>query len=136
MMRYTPVLGVILMVFSLACLPLHGLAELGSYDNYSINNIFEFIPRANETTTSDNKSLDEAKELLKEIASQSEEMLNQSKEEYLRAKNESGMNSSAIDDFEAMISGIEQLIRFMNDLIDGAITILDHITSFTKKYLP
>jgi len=110
-MRNIPVLGVILMVF-LACLPAPGLAEPNSPGN---------------------KSLDQAKELLKEMTSQSEEMLNQSQKEYEWAKNESGMNSSDLQDFEAMMSGIEQLISFLNDLIDSAVTIIDHITAFTKK---
>lgn len=111
MMRNIPVLGVILMVF-LACLPVPGLAEPNSPGN---------------------KSLDEAKEMLKEMTSQSEEMLNQSQKEYAEAKNSSGMNSTAIDDFEATLSVIEQLINTMTDLIDSAVTIIDHITAFTKK---
>jgi predicted PurR-regulated permease PerM len=111
MMRNISVLGVSLMVF-LACLPVPGLAEPDSPGN---------------------KSLDEAKEMLKEMTSQSEEMLNQSKKEYEWAKNESGMNSSDLQDFEAMMSGIKQLISFLNDLIDSAVTIIDHITAFTKK---
>ena len=123
------VLGVTLMVL-LAFLPAPGLAEP---DNDGIGNFSEFIQQANETTASGNTSLDEAKELLKKMSSQSEEMLNQSQKDYAVAKNESGMNSSAIGDFEAMISGIEQLINFMTDLIDSAVTIIDHITAFTKK---
>lgn len=110
-MRNIQVLGVILMVF-LACLPVPGLAEPNSPGN---------------------KSLDQAKELLKNMSSQSEEMLNQSQKEYEWAKNASGMNSSAIDDFEAMMSGIEQLISFLNGLIDSTVTIIEHITAFTKK---
>lgn len=112
-MRNIPVLGVILRVF-LACLPVPGLAEPNSPGN---------------------RSLDQAKEMLKEMTSQSEEMLmlNQSQKEYEWAKNESGMNSSDLQDFEAMMSGIEQLISFLNDLIDSAVTIIDHITTFTKK---
>ncbi|MCD6455452.1 MAG: hypothetical protein J7K81_01485 [Methanophagales archaeon] len=113
-MRNIPVLGVILMVF-LACLPVSGLAEPDSPGN---------------------KSLDEAKELLKNMTSQSEEMLNRSQEEYAEAKNASGMNSSNLQDFEAMMSGIEQLISFLNDLIDSAVTIIEHITAFTKEILP
>lgn len=131
-MRNIPVLGVILMVF-LACLPVSGLAEPDSPGNRGINNFFDFVRQTNETTASGNKSLDEAKELLKNMTSQSEEMLNQSQEEYAEAKNESGMNSSNLQDFEAMMSGIEQLINTMTDLIDSAVTIIDRITAFTKK---
>lgn len=131
-MRNIPVLGVILMVF-LACLPVPGLAEPNSPDEDSIGNLFEFVRQTNETTASGNTSLDEAKELLKNMTSQSEEMLNQSQTEYAEAKNASGRNSSIIDDFEAMISGIEQLINTMTDLIDSAVTIIDRITAFTKK---
>lgn len=127
-----PVLGVTFIVF-LACLSVPGLAEPNSPGNSSINNLFEFVRQANETTASGNTSLDEAKELLKNMTSQSEEMLNQSQEEYAEAKNASGMNSSAITDFEEMISGIEQLINTMTDLIDSAVTIIDRITAFTKK---
>ena len=134
-MRNIPVLGVILMVF-LACLPVPGLAEPNSPDEDNMDNFFDFIQQTSETTASGNKSLDEAKELLKKMSSQSEEMLNQSQTEYAEAKNASGMNSTSIDDFEAMMSGIEQLISFLNDLIDSAVTIIDHITSFTKEILP
>ena len=69
-MRNMLVLDIILMVF-LACLPVPGLAEPDSPGN---------------------KGLDDAKELLKEMTSQSEEMLNQSQEEYGWAKDASGMN--------------------------------------------
>lgn len=132
MMRNIPVLGVILMVF-LACLPVPGLAEPNSPDEDNMDNIVDFIRQANETTASGNTSLDEAKELLKNMTSQSEEMLNQSQKEYAEAKNASGMNSSVTDDFEVMMSVIEQLINTMTDLIDSAVTIIDRITAFTKK---
>lgn len=113
MMRKISVLGVVLMLSFLACLPAPGLAEPDSPGN---------------------KSLDEAKELLKNITSQSEEMLNQSEKEYMETKNESGMDSSAIDDFEAMMSGIGQLIDFLNGLVDSAVTILDQITTIKEKF--
>ena len=113
-MRNMLVLNIILMVF-LACLPVSALAE----PDYPIN-----------------KGLDDAKEQLKKMASQSEEMLNQSQEEYERAKNASGINSTAIGDFEAMMSRVEQLIAFLNNLINSAVTIIDRITSFTKEILP
>ncbi|MGB2841907.1 MAG: hypothetical protein WBC40_05470 [Halobacteriota archaeon] len=127
-----PVLSVILTVF-LACLPAPGLAEPNSPDEDSMDNIFDFIRQTNETMASGNTSLEDAKEMLKNLTSQSEEMLNQSQKEYAEAKNESGMNLTAIGDFEAMLSGVEQLIIFMTGLIDSAVTILDYITSFTKK---
>jgi len=113
-MRNMLVLDIILMVF-LACLPVSALAEPDSPGN---------------------KGLDDAKEQLKKMASQSEEMLNQSQEEYEWAKNASGMNSTAIGDFEAMMSRIERWIGFLNDLIDSVVTIIDRITSFTKEILP
>lgn len=127
-----PVLSVILTVF-LACLPVPGLAEPNSPDEDSMDNLFDFIRQTNETMASGNASLEDAKEMLKNLTSQSEEMLNQSQKEYAEAKNESGMNLTAIGDFEAMLSGVEQLIIFMTGLIDSAVTILDYITSFTKK---
>lgn len=127
-----PVLSVILTVF-LACLPVPGLAEPNSPDEDSMDNLFDFIRQANETMASGNTSLEDAKEMLKNLTSQSEEMLNQSQKEYAEAKNESGMNLTAVGDFEAMLSGVEQLIIFMTDLIDSAVTIMDYITSFTKK---
>jgi len=113
-MRNMLVLDIILMVF-LACLPVPGLAE-PDYPG--------------------NKGLNDAKELLKEMASQSEEMLNQSQEEYEWAKDASGMNSSDLQEFEAMMSRIEQLIGFLNNLINSVVTIIDRITSFTKEILP
>ncbi len=127
-----PVLSVILTVF-LACLPVPGLAEPNSPDEDSMDNVFDFIRQTNETMASGNASLEDAKEMLKEMTSQSEEMLNQSQKEYAEAKNESGMNLTAVRDFEAMLSGVEQLIIFMTGLIDSAVTIMDYITSFTKK---
>ncbi|MGB2728757.1 MAG: hypothetical protein WBD09_09835 [Halobacteriota archaeon] len=127
-----PVLSVILTVF-LACLPVPGLAEPNSPDEDSMDNLFDFIRQTNETMASGNASLEDAKEMLKNLTSQSEEMLNQSQKEYAEAKNESGMNLTAIGDFEAMLSGVEQLIIFMTGLIDSAVTIMDYITSFTKK---
>lgn len=127
-----PVLSVILTVF-LACLPVPGLAEPNSPDEDSMDNIFDFIRQANETMASGNTSLEDAKEMLKNLTSQSEEMLNQSQKEYAEAKNESGMNLTVVGDFEAMLSGVEQLIIFMTGLIDSAVTIMDYITSFTKK---
>ncbi|MHC1623741.1 MAG: hypothetical protein ACXQTR_04035, partial [Candidatus Methanospirareceae archaeon] len=69
-MRNMLVLDIILMLF-LACLPVPGLAE----PDYPGDN-----------------GLDDAKEQLKKMVSQSEEMLNQSQEEYERAKNASGIN--------------------------------------------
>ena len=98
-----------------------------------MDNIFDFIRQTNETMASGNTSLEDAKEMLKNLTSQSKEMLNQSQKEYAEAKNESGMNLTAIGDFEAMLSGVEQLIIFMIGLIDSAVTIMDYITSFTKK---
>ena len=127
-----PVLSVILTVF-LACLPVPGLAEPNSPDEDSMDNVFDFIRQTNEIMASGNASLEDAKEMLKEMTSQSEEMLNQSQKEYAEAKNESGMNLTAVRDFEAMLSGVEQLIIFMTGLIDSAVTIMDYITSFTKK---
>lgn len=127
-----PVLSVILTVF-LACLPAPGLAEPNSPDEDSMDNLFDFIRQTNETMASGNTSLEDAKEMLKNLTSQSEEMLNQSQKEYAEAKNESGMNLTAVRDFEAMLSGVEQLIIFMIGLIDSAVTIMDYITSFTKK---
>ena len=127
-----PVLSVILTVF-LACLPVPGLAEPNSPDEDSMDNVFDFIRQTNEIMASGNASLEYAKEMLKEMTSQSEEMLNQSQKEYAEAKNESGMNLTAVRDFEAMLSGVEQLIIFMTGLIDSAVTIMDYITSFTKK---
>jgi len=127
-----PVLSVILTVF-LACLPVPGLAEPNSPDEDSMDNVFDFIRQTNETMASGNASLEDAKEMLKNLTSQSEEMLNQSQKEYAEAKNESGMNLTAVRDFEAMLSGVEQLIIFMTGLIDSAVTIMDYITSFTKK---
>ena len=115
-MRNMLVLDIILMVF-LACLPVSALVE----PDYPLNK---------------GRGLDDAKEQLKKMASQSEEMLNQSQEEYERAKNASGINSTAIGDFEAMMSRIERLIAFLNNLIDSAVTIIDRITSFTKEILP
>ena len=123
-------LGVILTVF-LACLSVPVLAEPNSpYYEDSMDNIFDFIRQASGTTASGNNSLEDAKEMLKNMTSQSGEMLNQSQKEYAEAKNESGLNSTAIGDFEAMLSVIEQLINFMTGLIDNAVTIIDRITSF------
>ncbi len=134
MMRNIHVLSVILMVSFLACLPVPGLAEPNSPDNEnSINNFFESIQQANGTTASGNTSFDSAREMLENMTAQSEEMLNQSQKEYLEAKNESGLNSSVLNDFEATLSVIEQLINFLTDLIDSAATIIDYVSAFTKK---
>lgn len=142
MMRNILVLSVILMVSFLACLPVPGrLIEPDSPDSpdspdegdNTINNTFDSIQQANGITASGNMSLDSAKEMLKNMTAQSEEMLNQSQKEYMEAKTETEMNSSVLGDFEATLSVIEQLIIFLTGLIDSAVTIIDYVTAFSKK---
>lgn len=144
MMRNILVLSVILLVSFLACLPVPGrMVEPDSPDspdspdegNNAINNTFDFIQQANGITASGNTSLDSAKEMLKNMTAQSEEMLNQSQKEYMEAKTEieTEMNSSVFGDFEATLSVIEQLIIFLTGLIDSAVTIIDYVTAFSKK---
>ena len=111
-MRNIPALVVILMIFTLPCMPVSGLTEP--------------VPR-------DDADLDGVNEMLERMTSQSEEMLNQSQKEYEVAKYGSDMPYNNLEDFEALMAEFEQLINFMTDLMESVTTIIDHINSFTNK---
>lgn len=111
-MRKIPVLAVILLIFSLACSHVSGLSVPNSPDDTDLGG---------------------AKEMLENMTPQSEEMLSQSQKEYEEAKYGTDMPYNNLEDLEAAMSQNEQLINAMTDLVDSAVTIVDHITSFTNK---